>query len=83
MVLVDQVREDEWVDRERYRVDGHGELFGRILYRNQVYWISEGRWDFFISHASTDKDGVAWLTRCAISVNASGMTNSRSGLATI
>jgi hypothetical protein len=59
MVLVDQVREDEWVDWERYRVDGHGELFGRILYRNQVYWISEGRWDFFISHASTDKDDVA------------------------
>jgi len=59
MALIDQVREDEWIDWERYSVDGHGELFGRILYRNQVYWISEGRWDFFISHASTDKDDVA------------------------
>ena len=59
MALLNQVREDEWIDWERYGVGGHGELFGRILYRNQVYWISEGRWDFFISHASTDKDDVA------------------------
>jgi uncharacterized protein YjbI with pentapeptide repeats len=59
MALVDQVREDEWIDWERYSLDGNRELFGRILYRNQVYWISEGRWDFFISHASTDKDDVA------------------------
>lgn len=57
--LLNQSREDEWIDWENYRVDDHGDDFGSILYRNQVYWISEGRWDFFISHASTDKDDVA------------------------
>jgi TIR domain-containing protein/pentapeptide repeat protein len=60
MALIDQVREDEWIDWDHHHgVNGRGESFGRILYRNQVYWISEGRWDFFISHASKDKDGVA------------------------
>lgn len=57
LALTGQVREDEWTLGRAGR--GDGETFGRILYRNQVYWIGEGRWDFFISHASTDKDAVA------------------------
>lgn len=59
MALPNQPREDEWIDWTQYRVEDHGDDFGSILYRNQVYWISEGRWDFFISHASPDKEAVA------------------------
>jgi hypothetical protein len=59
LVLVNQVHEDEWIASDRYGMGGPGESFGSILYQNQVYWISDGRWDFFISHASTDKEDVA------------------------
>jgi uncharacterized protein YjbI with pentapeptide repeats len=56
--LVNQVRETEWIDWDVFAANWDGAVFGRILFKNQVYWIGEGRWDFFISHASVDKDKV-------------------------
>ncbi len=73
-VLVDQLRSagaalqeinnlieerDEWVDLSTYKLKENRKDFPQILYQNQVYWINDGRWDFFISHASVDKVSVA------------------------
>ena len=57
--LLNEPRTDEWIDWGSYRIEDHGGEFGSIRYRNKVYWMSEGRWDFFISHASAEKDHLA------------------------
>ena len=36
----------------------HDDDFGVIVCNGQTYWISEGRWDFFVSHATADKESV-------------------------
>src|SRR5207245_3511627 len=33
--------------------------FGLIIYDGKTYWVGEGRWDFFISHVSSDKASIA------------------------
>ncbi len=57
--MVNKSSKDEWIDWHQYCLKDHGDDFGSILYRNQLYWINEGRWDFFVSHTSVDKQTVA------------------------
>ena len=49
----------EWVDWDNFDVRQDEDEFGVIVHKGRAYWISEGRWDFFISHASTDKEQIA------------------------
>jgi len=49
----------EWVDWDSFDVRQGEDEFGVIVHKGRAYWISEGRWDFFISHASTDKEQIA------------------------
>ena len=59
VMLLDEAREGEWLDWDRFDpVTGVGEL-GTVRHEDKLYWISEGRWDFFISHASVDKEAIA------------------------
>jgi hypothetical protein len=50
---------NEWVDWDAFDVRCDDAEFGVIIYEGRAYWIAEGRWDFFISHASEDKNSVA------------------------
>lgn len=52
-------RREEWVDWNAFDVRASEAEFGVIVCAGRAYWIAEGRWDFFISHASEDKDSVA------------------------
>jgi hypothetical protein len=49
----------EWVDWDRFNVKDSGDEFGVVVHGGKAFWVSEGRWDFFISHASADKETVA------------------------
>ena len=57
--LANDPEEDEGIDWQNFSVDDAGEDFGSILYGDQLYIINEGRWDFFINHASVDKKALA------------------------
>jgi len=48
----------EWRDWERFAVRSSEDDFGIIIYNGQTYWVSEGRFDFFISHSTDDKASV-------------------------
>ena len=48
----------EWPDWERFAVRSEDDDFGIIIHNGQTYWVSEGRWDFFISHSTSDKEAV-------------------------
>lgn len=50
---------EDWLDCEAFTVRRDEEEFGVILHAHEKFWIPEGRWDFFISYASTDRDTVA------------------------
>ncbi len=54
-----QPLEFEWHDFDRLDFADAGEDRDIIEYDSRVYPISAGRYDFFISHASTDKSAVA------------------------
>jgi hypothetical protein len=57
--LTNQPTPSEWLDWPHFNVrDTDGE-FGIIIHQGKTYWISEGRWDFFISHASSVKETIA------------------------
>jgi hypothetical protein len=49
----------EWHDFHDLHIDAPRDECDVIEYRTQIYPISEGRYDFFISHASVDGDTVA------------------------
>lgn len=51
--------ESEWVDWDRVDLGRAADATPFIVHDGRAYWISDGRWDFFISHASVDKDAVA------------------------
>ncbi len=57
--LPDMPTMQEWVDWDRFNVKDSGDDFGVVVHNGKAYWVSEGRWDFFISHASADKETVA------------------------
>jgi uncharacterized protein YjbI with pentapeptide repeats len=50
---------EQWLDWEGFDVNESGDDFGVVICDGKAYWVSEGRWDFFISHASADKETVA------------------------
>lgn len=50
---------DDWLDCRAFAVRRDEEEFGVILHEHEKFWIPEGRWDFFISYASTDGDAIA------------------------
>lgn len=47
------------IDCSDFRVTAADADFGLIIHDDQAYWIGERRWDFFISHATQDKQAVA------------------------
>ena len=49
----------EWIPWDAFRVRNKGDEFGSIVHQGKAWWISDGRWDFFITHASPDKEAVA------------------------
>jgi uncharacterized protein YjbI with pentapeptide repeats len=57
--LVNQPHQADWMDWTAFDVRQAEVDFGAIIYEGRAYWISENRSDFFISHASADKDAVA------------------------
>jgi len=57
--LPNATRPEEWLDWGRFAVAAEDDDFGIIQYQGRAYWIAEGRWDFFVSHASEDKNAVA------------------------
>jgi hypothetical protein len=56
--LVNKPTQSEWRDWEQFQVRSQDDDFGVIVCNGQTYWISEGRWDFFVSHATADKESV-------------------------
>jgi hypothetical protein len=48
----------EWPNWGTFQVRSQDDDFGVIIYNGQTYWVSEGRWDFFVSHATSDKESV-------------------------
>lgn len=56
--LVNLPTQSEWLDWDRFQVRSQEDDFGIIIYDGSTYWVSEGRWDFFVSHASCDKEAV-------------------------
>jgi hypothetical protein len=59
IVLANQPTPADWIDWRSFDVRGGDDQYGIVVHGGQAYWIAEGRWDFFISHASVDKDAVA------------------------
>jgi|GEM_PF-3393746 len=56
--LANQPTPEEWLDLSNFSVRTAEDEFGIIVYKGKTYWINEGRWDFFISHASSVKETV-------------------------
>jgi hypothetical protein len=67
--LDNQPTPEEWLDWSRFDARA-GDGLGSIVHAGKAYWISEGRWDFFISHASVDKKVVAQPLAAALSARA-------------
>ena len=57
--LVNKPTQREWRDWEQFQVRSQDDdEFGVIICNGQTYWVSEGRFDFFVSHATADKETV-------------------------
>jgi uncharacterized protein YjbI with pentapeptide repeats len=57
--LINRPTQSEWRDWQHFQVRSQDDDFGVIICDGQTYWVSEGRWDFFVSHATADKETVA------------------------
>jgi hypothetical protein len=59
--LENQPTETEWPSWDHFSPRSGGEEFGLIIVMDtgDAYWVGEGRWDFFISHTSADKEKLA------------------------
>jgi hypothetical protein len=57
--LPNQPNRADWLDWAHFDTTVRDSEFPLIVHAGQAHWISEGRWDVFISHASVDKDAVA------------------------
>lgn len=68
--LANRPRREEWVDWDAFDVRRGDAEFGSIIHEGRAYWIAEGRWDFFISHASEDKEAVARPLAAALAARA-------------
>ncbi len=47
------------IDCSDFRITAADTDFGLIIHDGKAYWMGERRWDFFISHATEDKQAVA------------------------
>ncbi len=56
--LANQPTPEEWLDWSNFSVRTADDEFGNIVHKGKTYWINDGRWDFFISHASSIKETV-------------------------
>jgi hypothetical protein len=56
--LINKPTQSEWRNWEQFQVRSTDDDFGAIICNGQTYWVSEGRWDFFVSHATADKESV-------------------------
>lgn len=56
--LVNKPMQSEWRDWEQFQVRSQDDDFGVIVCSGKTYWIGEGRWDFFVSYATADKESV-------------------------
>jgi hypothetical protein len=59
VALPNQPLEADRVDCAAFKITAADADFGLIIHQGQAYWIGEHRWDFFISHATEDKQTVA------------------------
>lgn len=50
---------EEWPDFKAFVIDTADEQHDLVEHEGTVYPISEGRYDFFVSHASVDKEEIA------------------------
>jgi hypothetical protein len=57
--LINTPTQSEWRNWEQFQVRSQDDDFGMIICNGQTYWVSEGRWDFFVSYATADKEAVA------------------------
>ena len=49
----------EWLDWNCCIEDNEDYDLGIIIHKGRTYWVAEGRYDFFISHATSDKNDIA------------------------
>ncbi|MFJ3307261.1 toll/interleukin-1 receptor domain-containing protein [Streptomyces sp. NPDC086549] len=50
---------EEWPDFDDFEIHADDEERDLVEYEGMIYPISEGRYDFFVSHASVDKEQIA------------------------
>ncbi|PTN12516.1 toll/interleukin-1 receptor domain-containing protein [Nitrosomonas aestuarii] len=53
--LVRQPYTDDWIDWENVQLPKDSKEFGVIIYNYEAYWITENRWDVFISYQTAQK----------------------------
>jgi hypothetical protein len=56
--LINKPTQSEWCNWEQFQARSSDDEFGVVICNGQTYWVSEGRWDFFVSHATADKESV-------------------------
>jgi len=59
VALPNQPLEADRVDCAAFKIAAADADFGLIIHNGQAYWMGERRWDFFISHATEDKQAIA------------------------
>jgi len=57
--LANMPTRSEWIDWDHYDIRANAQDIGTIVHDGRTYWVGEGRWDFFISHATCDKESIA------------------------
>jgi hypothetical protein len=61
--LANMPNPEEWLDWEHFAVRSGESDFGVVIRKEkekkpETYWVSEGRYDFFVSHSTDDKASV-------------------------
>ncbi|GJL76826.1 toll/interleukin-1 receptor domain-containing protein [Nitrosomonas sp.] len=54
--LVRQPNTDDWIDWKTMHIPVDSKEFGVIIYNYEAYWITENRWDVFISYQTAQKN---------------------------
>jgi hypothetical protein len=59
-------RAEDWLDWDTVSIPDRAGEPAHIIHEGRVYWFAVDRWDFFISHASEDKERAAKPLRDAL-----------------
>jgi hypothetical protein len=59
-------RSEDWIDWDTVSVPDRAGEPAHVIHGGRVYWFAVDRWDFFISHASEDKEQAAKPLRDAL-----------------